>query len=118
MSIQLQFEALISGATNAGPRVYPMTAPDGVAKPYITYQRVSANSENVLFGDSGLTNTRLQIDVFGKTYGEVDVLSQQVSTLMAGWSVQNVSVLMIDGYEPDVKLFRVTSDYSIWHPSP
>lgn len=118
MSIQLQFEALVSGATSAGTRVYPLTAPDGVTKPYITYQRVAVNSENVLFGDSGLVNTRLQVDMFAKTYGEVDVLAQQLDALMDGWSVQNVSILSQDGYEPDVKVFRVSTDYSIWHPSP
>ena len=115
MTIQQQLAALLSGATAAGARVYPMTAPDGVLKPYITYQRISANSENVLSGASGLTNTRMQIDVYASTYGEACAIASEVAALMAAWSVQNVSVLSQDFYEDPVKLFRVSSDYSIWH---
>ena len=66
--IQQQLFTLLSGATEAGTRVFPLVAPDGVPRPYIVYQRVSAISENVLSGDAGLTNTRFQIDVYSDTY--------------------------------------------------
>lgn len=115
MTIQQQLAELLSGATATGTRVYPMAAPDGVLKPFITYQRISVNSENVLSGASGLTNTRMQIDVFATTYGEACAIASQVEALMAAWSVQNVSVLSQDFYEDTVKLFRVSADYSIWH---
>jgi hypothetical protein len=115
MTIQQQLAALLSGATAAGPRVYPLTAPDGVIKPYITYQRISVNSENVLSGASGLTNTRIEIDIYAATYGEACAIASQVDALLAAWSAQNVSVLSQDFYEDPVKLFRVSSDYSIWH---
>lgn len=118
MSIQTQLFSLLSGATTAGTRVYPLTGPDTPVKPYIVYQRVSASSENVLDGDSGLTNTRMQIDVYSTTYGEADTIANQIDALMAAWALQNVSILNQDGYESDTKLFRVTSDYSIWHASP
>lgn len=115
MTIQQQLLTLLSGATAAGTRVYPITAPDGVAKPYLTYQRVSVTSENVLSGESGLANTRMQIDVYALTYAEAASIAGQIDALMATWDVQNVSGISQDFYEDPVKLFRVSSDYSLWH---
>lgn len=115
MSIQEQLLTLLSGATAAGARVYPMTAPDAVASPYITYQRISSNTENVMSGNSGLTNTRMQIDVYATTYAQATSIANQIDTLMAAWAVQNVPISSQDFYEDPVELFRVSSDYSIWH---
>lgn len=114
MNMTQQLAALLTGATDAGAAVYPVIAPDLVAKPYIVYQRVSVNSENVLSGNSGLVNSRVQIDVYATTFAQVVTIAAQIDALMAGWSVQNVSVLSQDGYEDAVKLFRITTDYSIW----
>ena len=115
MSIQEQLVTLLSGQTDAATRIYPMVAPTGTAKPYIVYQRISAISETVLSGDSGLTNTRMQIDVYADTYQSAQHTADQIEALMAGWSVQNVSVLAQDLYEDAVQLHRVQADFSIWH---
>jgi hypothetical protein len=116
MNVQLQLAALLTGATDAGMEVHPVIAPDSATTPYIVYQRVSGNSENVLSGDSGLVNTRMQIDIYADTYGAAVTIARQIDVLMAAWILQNVSVLSQDGYEDAVKLFRITSDFSIWHP--
>ncbi len=115
MTIAEQIVVMLSGGTAAGVRVYPLTAPDDVAKPYITYQRISSNSEIVLSGDSGLTNTRMQIDVYATTYAEATSIAAQIDVLMSAWTVQNVSVLLQDFFEDQVKLFRISHDYSLWH---
>lgn len=115
MTIAEQILALLAGATAAGARVYPLTAPDGVAKPYITYQRISSNSETVLAGSSGLTNTRMQIDVYATTYAQATSIATEVDALMSAWLVQNVSILLQDFYEDQVKLYRISHDYSLWH---
>ena len=115
MSIQEQLSALLSGATDAGANIYPMTAPDSCLRPYITYQRISANSENVMSGSSGLINTRMQIDVYADTYAQSQAVAAAVESMMSGWTVQNVSQPAQDLYEDPVKLFRVLLDYSIWH---
>lgn len=114
MTISQQLAALLTNATAAGARVTQMLAMSPVVTPYITYQRVSANSENVLSGSSGLTNTRMQIDVYSPSYAEAASIAAQVDALMAAWAVQNVSLPTQDTYESDVKLFRVTLEYSIW----
>jgi hypothetical protein len=116
MSIKSQLYTLLStGGTLAAGRVYPRVAPDQAIKPYIVYLRIFGNSENVLSGNSGLTNTRMQIDLYALNEADVTTLEAQVATLMATWSVQNVSLPAQDFYEADTKLFRIAADYSLWH---
>lgn len=115
MTIQEQLVALLAHATPAADRVFPLIAPDAATPPYIVYQRVSANTENILSGSSGLINTRIQIDVYATTYAQALGIAAEIDALMADWAVQNVSVLSQDFYEPDAKLHRVSTDYSTWH---
>ncbi len=115
MSMQELFVALVQNATDAQDRVYPQIAPDNVERPYIVYQRVTQNVENVLSGRTGLTNTRLQVDVYASTYAQAQQIATVVAGLMDGWALPNVQILAQDIYESDVKLHRVMADYSIWH---
>jgi hypothetical protein len=116
MTIQEQLFALLSNATSALDRVYPLIAPDAVAAPYVIFQRISASTENILSGSSGLINTRIQVDVYAATYAQAQGVAAAIDGLMATWTVQNVSVLSQDFYEPEAKMHRVLTDYSIWHP--
>jgi hypothetical protein len=106
---------LKAGPTDAGARVYPLLAPDQVAKPYIVYQRVFSNDEKVLSGATGLFNTRMQLSIFAASYAAAQTLAAQVDGLMSGWATQNVSLGAQDLYESDEQLYRVQADYSIWH---
>lgn len=101
----------LQGGTDAQERVYPQVAPDGVLRPYIVYQRVSAINSN----SSNLTNTQMQIDVYATTYVQARTIADQVAVLMLSWSYQNISGNSHDLFESDVKLHRISSDYSIWH---
>jgi hypothetical protein len=113
--INLLFQYLKAGPTLAGDRIYPVIAPDKSQSPYVVYQVVFSNSENVLDGSTGLVNTRIQFDVYAKSYQEVKQLFAQLDSLMNLWSIKNVSLGSSDGFESAVKLYRVTGDYSIWH---
>lgn len=116
MSIQSELFTLLStGGTDCAARVYPVVAPDTPVVPYMVYSRINTNSENVLSGSSGLANTRMQIDVYAKTYTQAQAIARQVDALMAGWSNQNISVMAQDLFEEPVKLHRVIMDFSIWH---
>lgn len=115
MSMLESFVTLISNATDAEDRVYPQVAPDGVRRPFIVYQRISMNSENVLDGRTGLINTRLQVDVYATTYAQAQQIAAAIDALMDGWTFQNISIVSQDLFESEVKLHRVVSDYSVWH---
>ena len=119
--MQEQLHTLLSGATDVGTRVYPMVA-ESIASPYIVYQRVASVPETMLDGDVGVVNTRMQIDVYvpsttANAYARADAIARQVQALLAGWSLKTVLNLIQDLYDPDVKVCRVSLDYSIWHPA-
>lgn len=106
---------LEAGSTLAGQRIYPVIAPDKSECPYVVFQVIFSNSENVLDGSTGLVNTRIQFDVYSKTYKEAKQLFAQLDSLMSLWSTKNVSLGSSDGFESAVRLYRVSADYSIWH---
>ena len=116
MSLVIQLYALLNGATAAGAKVYPLAAPDQTLAPFITYQRISAISENVLDGSAvNLVNTRLQIDIYSTTYAQAAAIFAEVDALMSSGFAQITSIQNQDLYEGAVDLYRVLAEYSIWH---
>jgi hypothetical protein len=106
---------LANAATEAGARIYPLTAPDNVVKPFVVYQRVASVSENVLEGSTTLVNTRIQIDAYALTYAGAQHLASQIAAALESWDAQVISLGAQDMYEDAVKLHRVQADYSVWH---
>jgi Protein of unknown function (DUF3168) len=118
MTIASRIFTLLNGATAAGAKVYPMAAPDQTQAPFITYQRVSAVSENVLDGSNvSLLNTHIQVDIFSTSYAQAQAIFSDVDLLLMGGFDQVTSVQNQDIYEAEVDLYRVLSEYSIWHSS-
>ena len=111
MSILSDFYAL------AGPvfdgRAYRNTAPDSPTAPYATFFRVSSIEGLTLDengGDENETETRIQIDVWAESGVEVDARAGALKAALKAWSVPNVLLLEMDGYDPEAKLHRVTLD--------
>ena len=53
-----------------GGRCYPLTSPDQPIAPYAIYMQVSNAPEVTIASAVPIENTRIQIDVFSKTYSE------------------------------------------------
>lgn len=115
MSIQEQLVTLLGAVAP----IFPATAAQGLAPPYLIYQRVVTTTNNVLDGNGNppVNNTRFQIDAWGGTYAAAQALAASVTAAMLGWSMQNVKLDEQDGYEEDVKLYRVILDFDVWHYS-
>lgn len=94
--------------------LHPMIAPQGTQLPYVTYQRIASNVNNVLSGPPSIDNMRMQIDVMARTYAESQTLAQAIIASMQAWPVQNVLISNYDLYEQDVQVFRVLLEFSIW----
>jgi hypothetical protein len=109
-TIQEQLLAYLSPVTS----IYPIIAPQGAVLPYVTYQRVGSNVNNVLVGPPSIDQTRMQVDVWHTSYQGAQTLAAQIKTRMQGWSVQNVLIGDYDLYEASVKTYRVLMEFSIW----
>ena len=106
--IQSILAALVTG------RCYPMFAPDPVTKPYIVYQVISDVQESNLDGYAGISNKRIQVDVYSTTYGGSKTLASSVKTSMSNASFSNIHLSSQDLYEQDTQLYRISMDFSIW----
>lgn len=98
-----------------GGRCYPMVAPDSPTCPYIVYQNIANKPEVCLDGNIPISNTRMQIDAYEKTYSGVKTLKASIDAAMLAAAFKNVPLMQQDIYEAEVKLYRVQQDYSIWY---
>jgi hypothetical protein len=97
-------------------RAFPDVAPDGVAKPYITYQQVGGDVVNFLNGVPDKRNGRFQINVWAATRSAASTLIRQVedavrlSTTLRATSEGGA----VAEYEDELKLYGARQDFSIW----
>jgi hypothetical protein len=97
-------------------RLYPQAAPEEPLYPYGIISTESAMPENTLCGRSDLTNYKMRIDVYSKTYVEVLTLRSGVIGAMetvAGIPLP-IPTLDIDLYEPEIRAMRRVMDFSVW----
>lgn len=107
-------------------RIYWTRAPQAVAKPYVTMQRISGNRDTHMQGVSGLVESRVQVDCYGLTYAASKGVARAVEARISGLAfTQSGTVFQVcildaerDGYEDDAtpdKLYRTSLDFIIWH---
>lgn len=106
-----------------GTRVYPGSAPQGVARPYIVWDEISQVNATSLSGSksgsTGLLNARVQVTCWcaGEDGGtKVRELDAQVQLAMESASAFRCTLIegRSLGREPDTKLFGFQSDFSVW----
>lgn len=98
--------ALISG------RIYPIAAPQNVAKPYLVYRVISNNSNQCLEGGIYENDVRIQIDIWADTYSNAKVTKEAAVDAILGFkSSYNINVM--DDYEQDTLLYRQILDFKL-----
>jgi hypothetical protein len=119
MSLETKLYTLLSG--NAGvvalvaTRIYPLTAPQEAAMPYVVYTRVSSGRLYSLTGYSNLEYPRMQVDCYGTTYSEAKLLSEAVVTaIRAATTFGTEQDDPQEMFEED-ETYRVSIDFSIWN---
>lgn len=107
-------------------RVYPFKIPQAATLPCLTYQRIST-PRSLSHDSSGIGNElahpRFQFDAWATTYASAKAISDQVRAALNGHtgSMGGVTIraALVDdertSFEPETNLFRVSSDYIIWH---
>ena len=112
-----------------GMRVFSGTKPQRVdAQPFIVYRVVSQDQAHDLGNGAGFAETRLQIDVYGKTPAERDSLVAAIRNVMQGYkgsmgesTVDSVvhkgatELYMRPQDQSDIGNWRTTTDYWIRH---
>lgn len=112
MSVEGDIQSVL--ATLVSGRAYPIEAPQFCERPYIVYTVISNVPQLSLDGPTGAENRRIQIDVWGDSYGAVKALEISIKAAMAASAVVNVPLSTMDGYEPETGLYRIMVEYSVW----
>lgn len=92
------------GANTAEPPVYP----------YIVWQRIVSTSNNTLAGPSDMQNTRIQIDIYALKVSDMSALELAVEAAMLAAAFKNIPLSSQDMFEPAVRAYRCSKDYSVW----
>lgn len=97
--------------------VYAQIAPDQTAAPFAVYTRVATTPEVTVASGIPIRNMRLQLDVYAPTYAQAVLLASQAETALTSvaYPISVVPLSQADSFEPDVRLHRVISEYSVWH---
>jgi len=99
-------------------RIHPVVLPQGTvaAFPAVTYQRVSGDRVYSLSGYSTLENARLQIDCWATSFETVKDLGDKMRQVVDSATAFASNLISDqDLYENEVKVYRVSMDFSIWN---
>ena len=131
MSLGAGIYDFMSAGLSVGERVYPLTLPQGVTLPAITYQVISdvpTISHSTMQDHPTYTGyehgfVRVQFDCYGRDYDEAEALCDELRALAVGYRGYWGTV-EIDSVRPDVRLddwdetpgvWRVIQDLIIGH---
>ena len=105
-------ESIQASLTSVVGRCYPMTAPVKPITPFAIYSQVANSPEVTLTTEIPIENTHIQVDVFSKSYSEVQSQADAIRSAMI--AIGGIPQSAMDIYESEVKLYRVTQDFSFW----
>lgn len=101
-----------------GDRMFPIVAPQSVARPYVTYQRITGTPMTDLDGlDGALAEIRVQIDAFASGFEAARALAELIRVRLQTATAAFAAVTNFDQdfFEDDVRLYRVALDVSFWY---
>lgn len=99
----------------SGGSWYAVNTAEPPTYPYITFMRIVSVSNYTFAGPTDLQNTRVQVDVVSRSISEAQAIETAVEAAMAAASAfASVQISQQDIYEPDVKAYRCSADFSVW----
>ena len=104
-------------------RCYPVTIPQSPTYPLILYTKITGMRDHHLRGPSGHAHPHFQIEAWAETYTGAKFLASAIRVALDGYSGTVLGVvigsILIDSerdiYESEIKIYRVISDWYIWH---
>ncbi len=97
-------------------RVYALKIPAGSYLPCVSFQRIAGIPANTLGGHSGLERIVLQVDAWGRAYGEAKDVARAVRMAMPARGDVFGAHLNKDAdfYEDGTNYYRISMEYTCW----
>jgi hypothetical protein len=101
-------------------RVYPDEAPEGAARPYITFQAVGGRTDVVLAGPTGERAARVQFNVWAESRLGAAYLMEQVRVIVCDRSSPaslrgTPAGEPVSRHSPDTNWYGSQMDFSLWY---
>lgn len=107
-------------------RVFPVTLPQNITYPCVSYQIISAQRRSVFGRDTGDVRARIQIDSWGEKVASAAgarVTAEAVRGALQRWSGASadvtISAIFLEDerheYDDKTGLYRVSQDYFVWY---
>lgn len=96
-------KAVPSVASQAGGRVFPVVAPQGAAKPYLTVTQLAADDGLGLSAGNGMTDARMLITTMAATFKEAEEITLAIKAAAMHHRATSGGVtaeMLVDG--PDI----------------
>lgn len=131
MSLGAGIYEFLSDNLSIGERVYPLTLPQDVTLPAMTYQVISdvptishsTAQDHPTYTGTQRSDTRVQFDCYGSDYDEAEALCDELRQLTVGyrgsWGTEEVDSVLpdvrLDDWDEAPGVWRVIQDLIIGH---
>ncbi|MDR2192285.1 MAG: DUF3168 domain-containing protein [Endomicrobium sp.] len=101
-------------------RIYPLVAPDGAQKPYLTFRIVSDLSEYTLDGNSKQGKKQIQISIIFEDYAQANAIGETIEEEMAKWPFSDADIQIITKvgytqlYDETLKVKRIDLTFEVF----
>jgi hypothetical protein len=117
-AIMLKLATSVDLYNLVGGAIYPLYAPQGINAPFLITSVVSAVPTATLQGtpDMLIETARVQFDAYAKTYMQAHAIADAVDAVIAAIADAGFSATrdnQTDLYDPESRLCRVSTDYTI-----
>lgn len=103
----------VEAIVGSPPRVYRHgEAPQGVARPYVTWQLVSGSPDNTLSELPLVDRIVVQVDCWHPDDAGVEALATAVRDALELHG--HMTAVLLDQREPDTKLYRIAMQFDVW----
>jgi hypothetical protein len=124
MTIEEGLVIELSVITGLSGKVFPITAQQDTATPYLTYSKNDTERLRTLLSHDGYVEVQFQFDIFHTGYSSLLSLKRLVIAEIKTWERTNIGVTgpyiqactldeEIETYDDETKLFQGTIDFKI-----
>ena len=100
-------------------KIYPLTLPQDIELPALTYFKVSDIPEHAMGSDADIKTVRMQVSCWADTYKVVKAIEVQVKAALSRYRSGNIQDCFLDGsldlYDSEVDIFHVPIDFLVFY---
>lgn len=126
MNFEQALRAELVSISGLSAKVFPMQAPEGIAAPFVIYQKTMTEYIKTMDGTTGTRMGRYEIDVLAATYADLQtylvaiknkMLSMENSVVGTGGPFVQAVVIqnLIEIFEDAVKFYRANFEVTFYY---